>query len=144
LGRSSNTNPPSKFSTGTSCGDCPCCICYSAEWRGVVKQGNASVWDYLRYQASIACAASKLQTTKTEAAHTGPLALGSKSSDRQTIPLCGTQHHREGKFSYHKLGEKLFEEYHNLDIAAIVRLLNDEYDSGSQNTTRRKRIKCHA
>lgn len=44
------------------------------------------------------------QKTRTEAAHVGDRGLGTKCSDRETIPLCGEEHHREGPESGHKLG----------------------------------------
>lgn len=69
------------------------------------------------------------QESPTEAAHTGPHALGRKSSDRTTIPLCGHKHHREGPESYHKLGPKKFEKAHGINIAKVVFGLNKFYDS---------------
>ena len=62
-------------------------------------------------------------TRGIEASHTGPRRLGQKSSDFSAIPLC-VKHHQTGKDSYHKLGARRFTQVHDLDLAAIVRLLN--------------------
>lgn len=73
---------------------------------------------------------SAVQKTSTESAHTGPHALGRKASDRTAIPLCGHDHHREGKLSYHKLGEKKFEAHYRITISEIVKTLNAKYEAG--------------
>lgn len=49
------------------------------------------------------------QETRTEAAHVGPRGLSQKCPDRETLPLCGWEHHREGKLSVHKLGRKFWD-----------------------------------
>jgi hypothetical protein len=49
--------------------------------------------------------------------------MGQKAPDTSAIPLCST-HHRTGKDSYHRLGQRNFAELHNLDIPALVRRLN--------------------
>jgi hypothetical protein len=51
--------------------------------------------------------------------------LGQKSSDYSAVPLCGA-HHRSGRDSYHKLGPRRFSQRHNLDLTALVRLLNQK------------------
>jgi hypothetical protein len=63
------------------------------------------------------------RTTGIEAAHTGPHGVGQKSPDRSAIPLC-VRHHRTGRDSYHKLGPRVFERRHNIDIRAVVARLN--------------------
>ena len=63
------------------------------------------------------------RTTGIEAAHTGPHGIGQKSPDRSAIPLC-VRHHRTGRDSYHKLGPRVFERRHGIDIRAVVARLN--------------------
>lgn len=71
------------------------------------------------------------QKSRTEAAHTGPRGLSQKADDRGAIPLCGDEHHREGKESHHKLGKKFFD-HHGIDRDALVAELNRKYDSIQQ------------
>ena len=59
-----------------------------------------------------------------EASHTGPHGLGQKSSDLSAVPLC-YRHHRTSHDSYHKMGARRFVRAHQLDLPAIVRLLNE-------------------
>ena len=54
-----------------------------------------------------------------EAAHTGPHGMALKSPDSSAIPLCA-RHHRTGRDSYHKLGPRIFERHHGIDIRAVV------------------------
>lgn len=89
----------------------PCCVCI-LPWK-LNKSGVA----YSNVQKSI-----------TEAAHSGPHALGSKSDDRTALPLCAL-HHREGVDAYHRVGEKRFQQIHGISIAEIVAALNARYDS---------------
>ena len=63
------------------------------------------------------------RTTGIEAAHTGPHGMAQKSPDISAIPLCA-RHHRTGRDSYHKLGARVFERHHQLDIRAVVAHLN--------------------
>jgi len=94
----------------------PCLACF---WK-------AQGWDYwnsLERQRG----ARPLQTTPTEAAHTGPHGISQKASDRTCIPLCRL-HHTEGPDSYHKLGEKKFQPQHGIIIRKIVKALNAGYE----------------
>jgi hypothetical protein len=61
-----------------------------------------------------------------EAAHTGDRGLGTKADDHRALPLC-LFHHRSGKQSYHKLGRRGFEKFHQLDIEKLIQELNDWY-----------------
>lgn len=63
------------------------------------------------------------RTMGIEAAHTGPHGVGQKSPDRSAIPLCA-RHHRTGRDSYHRLGPRVFERRHAIDIRAVVARLN--------------------
>ena len=49
--------------------------------------------------------------------------MAQKSPDLSAIPLCG-RHHRTGRDSYHKLGARVFERHHKIDIRAVVAHLN--------------------
>lgn len=53
--------------------------------------------------------------------------MGQKCSDRQTLPLCGLEHHREGPSSHHKLG-KLFFTRHGIDRDSLIETLNQQYE----------------
>ena len=79
---------------------------------------------YLAWIRTLPCAVCG-ETRGIEASHTGPHGLGQKSSDYSTIPLCA-RHHRSGVDSYHKLGPRKFSQRHDLDIPALVRLLNQK------------------
>lgn len=47
-----------------------------------------------------------------ESAHSGPHGAAQKAPDTSALPLCGMCH-REGRYSYHKLGTGFFK-YHHL------------------------------
>lgn len=65
------------------------------------------------------------RTRGVEAAHTGPHGVGQKSPDTSAVPLCA-RHHRTGCDSYHKLGPRVFERHHGLDLRAIVVRLTEK------------------
>ena len=69
-----------------------------------------------------------LQTTPTEAAHTGPHGIGQKASDYTCIPLC-KEHHTEGRESYHKLGERKFRAKHGLIVVKLTEALRARYEA---------------
>lgn len=102
----------------------PCLICFRSFWKHFFARGCT----FSEMIVLITLTRSR-QGSPTESAHTGPHALGSKSSDRSLLPLCGDEHHREGKRSYHKLGEKAFEKTHGIKIARIAAALNTLYES---------------
>lgn len=66
------------------------------------------------------------QKSKTEVAHVGDRGLSQKCDDSETIPLC-MEHHREGRYSHHKLGKGFFA-YWKLDRGELVRTLNEQYE----------------
>lgn len=66
------------------------------------------------------------QLSRTEVAHVGERGLGQKCSDLETIPLCA-EHHREGKYSAHKLQKKFFQ-FHGLNREGIIKALNARYE----------------
>lgn len=66
------------------------------------------------------------QMSATEAAHVGDRGYGQKCSDRETLPLCGEEHHRLGRESHHVLGRN-FWSHHRLDRDALVAEHNAQY-----------------
>jgi hypothetical protein len=49
-----------------------------------------------------------------------------KASDFSAVPLC--HHcHQAGQHSYHKIGREAFELLHDVNLAALVRRLNDAW-----------------
>lgn len=74
------------------------------------------------------------QESPTEAAHIGTRGLGQKCSDRETLPLCGVEHHRIGAYSHHKLGKR-FAEFHGIDIGAAVAQYNEAYERSKQRVS---------
>ena len=77
---------------------------------------------YLAWIRSLPCLVCG-KMSGVEAAHTGPHGMSQKSPDTSTIPLCA-RHHRTGCKSYHKLGPRAFEQYHQLDIRTVVERLH--------------------
>ena len=64
--------------------------------------------------------------TVIEAAHTNALGsrgVGQKTSDFSAIPLC-SWHHRAGRDSYHRLGEKWFAQAYQIHLLEVVQTLN--------------------
>jgi len=72
------------------------------------------------------CWANK-QKSATQAAHTGPHALGRKASDYTCIPLC-QEHHLDAPDSYHKMGERKFLAHHGLDKEKLVLAYKASYE----------------
>lgn len=66
---------------------------------------------YLAWIRSLACLLCRTRVG-VEAAHSGPHGLSQKAPDTSALPLCGMCH-REGRYSYHKLGPGFFQ-YHHL------------------------------
>ena len=77
--------------------------------------------EYRRFIKRLPCAAC-LRTWWVDACHSGPHALGQKSSDRDCIPLCRA-HHAEFDQCQWKFAER-----HGLDIPALIRRFNEFYD----------------
>jgi hypothetical protein len=104
----------------------PCCLCTYLDLKA--QQFIDAVREIAGTGADITTHVSAhRQATPTEAAHVGQRGLGQKCSDRETIPLCGVEHHRVGPRSAHKLG-KLFAEAHGINIAAAVAQYNEMYE----------------
>lgn len=95
-----------------------CIVCWmagSGEWEAFV----AEPWHV--YGRALG------QRSDTEAAHVGPRGLGQKCSPFQTIPLCGHEHHREGRYSHHKM-QKHFWRHWGIDRDALIARLNQRYE----------------
>lgn len=104
----------------------PCFLCCYLAWRAqqfinAFKPmiDGACVTVHLATQAN--------QQSPTEAAHVGARGLGQKCSDRETLPLCGIEHHRIGPYSHHKLGKR-FAEFHNIDIPVLIAQYQESYE----------------
>jgi hypothetical protein len=61
-----------------------------------------------------------------EAAHTGGRGLGQKADDTRCIPLCRA-HHQKGNLSLHKLGPVRFALLYHLEVAELIRELQEMY-----------------
>ena len=87
---------------------------------------------YLEWVASLPCICCKLkgeiQKSRTEVAHIGGnRGMSRKCPDRETAPLCGTLHHREGPLSHHRLGKRFWFVW-EMDPREIIAVLNKMYD----------------
>ncbi len=96
--------------------------------------------DFIREQPCLLCARIERhggllrgtrQHSPTEAAHVGKHGMSQKCDDRDALPLCGEEHHREGPLSQHKLG-KQFWGYHKIGRAAEIAHYNALYESTRQ------------
>lgn len=101
----------------------PCIACYA---RVYLANGGSKRTVISSFERDWYCfdAVTLGQQSQTEAAHVGARGASQKCPDREAIPLCGIEHHREGPESAHKL-QKRFWEHHGINkrriIAAIVR-----------------------
>ena len=93
------------------------------------RRGTARSPDYLAWIRTLGCAVCSRAgggSIVIEAAHTNSLGvrgMGQKTSDFSAIPLCPA-HHRQNLDSYHRLGERRFEQEHRIDLQALVGALN--------------------
>ncbi len=107
------------------------------------KRGPDRSSAYLAWIRTLRCAVclrAPSEYFQVEAAHTsvlGPRGLGQKSSDFSAIPLC-REHHQGNQDSYHRLGEQLFAQVHQLCLRDLVLTLNELYQevSGSPRVNR--------
>lgn len=90
-----------------------------------IRRGPARSAQYRAWIRSLPCASCGV-LTGIETCHTGPHALGQKSSDFHCIPLCRF-HHREGNDALDKIGRRAFEERWEWNIDDLVRQLNAEW-----------------
>ncbi len=100
--------------------------------RHKTRRGPARSSAYLAWIRTLRCAVClrpPSEYVRIEAAHTnvlGPRGLGQKSSDFSAIPLC-FWHHQGNRDSYHRLGERLFAEVHQVHLRELVLALNELY-----------------
>ncbi len=100
----------------------PCVICWLLEWRRDGKpENNIEALFVLRSQFD-----APPQASPTEAAHVGDGSTGVKCDDRDVAPLCGLEHHREGKLSQHKL-RKGFWAYWGIDREKLIAELRADF-----------------
>lgn len=95
----------------------------------VFDRGRLYDQDYMDWVARKPCCVPNCGRWPSTPAHTkalGRRGMGQKTSDRSVIPLCWIPHHLE--FDQGKRSADLFAADHNLDIPAIVRALNEEYE----------------
>ncbi len=93
--------------------------------RGPIR--DAAYLEWIRTLPCLVCVHyESKQTRHTESCHVGLRGMGQRSSDRETVPLCG-DHHRTGSTSHHVIG-KTFWEWHGLVGDAIVSTLNARYE----------------
>ena len=95
--------------------------------RKVRRNEDPAYLDWIRTLPCVICLRDyPIQLGATEAAHIGQRGFAQKSSDRETIPLCG-RHHRWGKDAHHVLGKHFFER-HGLNREELIRSLNAAYE----------------
>lgn len=105
--------------------------------RTAPRRGPERCRSYLAWIRTLPCAVCLRAPDaylRVEAAHTntlGPRGVAQKSSDFSAIPLC-FWHHRGNPDSYHQLGEHGFAQRHGIDLAALVRGLNELYPQSWQ------------
>lgn len=90
----------------------PCCVC---------------IRPWMVHMTSVCY--SNVQKSPTEAAHVGDRGMGQKCPDREAIPLCGVEHHREGKESAHRL-QKAFWRHYGIDRDTVIAEYNRRFDAG--------------
>ncbi len=87
---------------------------------------------YLQFLRGCPCAICVLlgqtQRSRTEVAHIGNGGLSCKSPDRDALPICGNEHHRNGEFSIHVLGRKQFAAHYGIDLNVLSESLNFAYE----------------
>ncbi len=100
--------------------------------RRKIRRGPERCSAYLAWIRTLRCAICLRPPSEyfqIEAAHTsvlGPRGLGQRSSDFSAIPLCWW-HHQGNRNSYHRLGERLFAETHQVSLRELVLALNQFY-----------------
>jgi hypothetical protein len=90
---------------------------------GQLYQGSKPVRDreYLRFIKRLPCVAC-LRTWWVDPAHTGPHAIGQKSSDLDTIPLCRKCHAEFDQCQWK------FANRYSLDIPALIQMFQHFYN----------------
>ena len=99
----------------------PCVVCAGRAVFERILEETASEYEVHRIQ--------QRQKSSTEAAHVGDRGLGQKCSDREAMPLCGREHHREGPDSHHQAGKEFWNK-HGLGREEVLALLWRAYELG--------------
>jgi hypothetical protein len=98
--------------------------------RSKTNSRQPSESSYMNWIRSLPCVCCEGAKGKSEAAHTtvlGKSGIGAKSPNRSTIPLCAWCH-RLATDAYHALTpERMWAEYHALDLPKLVADLNTEF-----------------
>jgi len=102
-------------------------IAVSQQYRRSRPERNPVYLRFIRRLPCVVCGVMRY----IEAAHFGPRGLGQKADDRQTLPLCH-KHHRTGNDAYHRLGPARFADRHQLNVVALLTLLNTFFDEKLQ------------
>jgi hypothetical protein len=128
----------------TMAGEIPICATLSVEAgrfsrtptrrkRRPTRRGPDRSSAYLAWIRTLRCAVCLKPPSdyfRIEAAHTsvlGPRGLGQRSSDFSAVPLC-YWHHQGNRDSYHRLGERLFAQTHQVHLGELVLALNEFYE----------------
>ena len=96
------------------------------------RRGPERSPEYLAWIRTLGCAVcSRVNSggTAIEAAHTNALSargIGQKTTDFSAIPLC-TDHHREARDSYHRLGEQRFAQDRRIDLKELALRLQNRF-----------------
>ena len=116
--------------------------------RHKTRRGPERSSAYLAWIRTLRCAVClrpPSEYLRIEAAHTnglGPRGLGQRSSDFSAIPLC-YWHHQGNRDSYHRLGERLFTQTHQVCLRELVLALNQLYEEMTGDRRRGDGLKNH-
>ena len=105
--------------------------------RSATKRRDGKDAEYCAFIASLPCIICRMtgeqQRSRTEVAHIGRnRGMSRKCPDRETAPLCGIAHHREGPLSHHKLGTRFWHTW-SADPREIRAVLNRMYDERTKS-----------
>jgi hypothetical protein len=108
-------------------------------------QRSSAYLAWIRTLRCAVCLRPPSEYFRIEAAHTnglGPRGLGQRSSDFSAIPLC-YWHHQGNRDSYHRLGERLFAQTHQVCLGELVLALNELYGEMRRERPRGDVLKKH-
>ena len=94
-----------------------CIVCWLA---------GSGEWEEFVAEPHFVYGRADVQTSDTEAHHAGDHGYGRKASDWTCIPLCGFEHHREGKDAAHVLGKR-FWKTHGIDRDGLIAALQARF-----------------
>ncbi len=83
--------------------------------------------EHLKKVAQLPCSLcfflGEKQTTRTAVHHLHGEGIGKKSSDKLVMSLCDF-HHQTGKFAFHNMAKKDFENKYNIDQHGLIAITN--------------------